>query len=106
MNRAHKAVLTRRPLPDDVWANSRAIEGRLEAWITKTTATQDVAVIGSRSVARALREADLVDEYRLLTFPIWAGSGRRLFGDAVVPLSLVSAEQVGPATLTIHRARD
>ncbi|MBN9630268.1 MAG: dihydrofolate reductase family protein [Actinobacteria bacterium] len=105
MNLAEKAVVTRRPLPTDLWSNSRAVEGPLEAWVAHTSATQDIAVIGSQSVARILREADLVDEYRLLTFPIWSGSGRRLFDDTVVPLSLASVEHVGPATLTIHDAR-
>lgn len=106
MNRAEKAVVTRRPLPDNVWANSRAVEGPLDEWVATTTATQDVAVIGSQSIAQALHSADLVDEYRLLTFPIWAGSGQKLFSDRVVPLSLASVEQVGPAALTIHNGRN
>jgi dihydrofolate reductase len=104
MNEATKAVVTTRPLPDGVWSNSTAVSGSLEEWIASTRETRDVAVIGSHSVVAALRDADLVDEYRLITFPTAVGDGRRLFPDGV-ELSLVSSEQVGPASLTIHVPR-
>lgn len=104
MNRAEKAVVTNRPLPDDVWANSHAVTGDTAGWVTATLASRDVVVIGSHSVVDALRAADLVDEYRLITFPTAVGEGRRLFEDAV-QLDLVSSELTGPASLTVHRTR-
>ncbi len=103
MNQAEKAVATSRPLPADAWSNSRVVEGMLTEWVAATSATRDVVVIGSRSVVDRLREADLVDEYRLIAFPTALAAGRRLFPDAV-DLELVSAEQVGPGSLTVHRA--
>ncbi|MFD4959055.1 dihydrofolate reductase family protein [Microbacterium sp. NPDC058389] len=104
MNRAAKAVVTSRPLPDGVWTNSVAVAGDVVDWVTVTLATRDVVVIGSHSVVDALREADLVDEYRLITFPTAVGEGRRLFEDAV-RLDLLSSELTGPASLTVHRTR-
>jgi len=104
MNRAEKAVVTSRPLPEDVWAHSHAVTGDVAEWVAATLASRDVVVIGSHSVVEALRAADLVDEYRLITFPTAVGEGLRLFGDAV-RLDLVSSELTGPASLTVHRTR-
>jgi dihydrofolate reductase len=94
-------VVTGRPIPD-AWANSRVVDGPLAQWIAATCVERDVVVIGSTSVVDELAAARLVDEYRLLTFPLAVGAGRRLFTDAV-DLELASAEPVGPGVLTVHR---
>jgi dihydrofolate reductase len=99
MNAATKAVVTHRPLAEPRWQNSSAIGEPLTEWIAATRPSTDIVVIGSHSVVAALAGSDLVDEYRLLLFPTVLGTGRRLFSDAR-QLRLVSAEQVGPATLT------
>ncbi len=56
-------------------------------------------VTGSTSVVRTLMANDLVDEYRLLMFPLLLGEGTRLFPDGTSPvnLALVSAQTTGPA---------
>ncbi|MCS0499118.1 dihydrofolate reductase family protein [Protaetiibacter mangrovi] len=104
MNDATKAVATHRPIDRDAWSNSSAIEGDLEDWVRATTRERDVAVIGSQSVVTALAAADLVDEYRLLTFPIALGAGRVLF-PAGVEVRLVSTEARGPGMLSVYAAR-
>ena len=50
-------------------------------------------VAGSSSVTRTLMARELVDEYRLLVFPLVIGEGTRLFpdGTALIGLRLVSA---------------
>jgi dihydrofolate reductase len=60
-----------------------------------------VIIAGSLSLVHELQAADLVDEYRLLTFPTALRTGRRLFaGDGLpVHLDCVSVEKPGPATL-------
>jgi dihydrofolate reductase len=104
MNAADKAVVSHRPVDPATWAGSRAVDGPVPAWVREHLATTDLVVIGSRSVVEALVAEDLVDEYRLLTFPTATGSGRRLFTEGR-RLELLRSEQVGPAVLTVLSTR-
>jgi dihydrofolate reductase len=51
---------------------------------------RDILVCGSADLVHTLTRHDLVDEYRLMIFPIVLGSGKRLFreGSASIPLTL------------------
>ena len=57
----------------------------------------DIVVYGSGRLATALLERNLVDELRLMTYPIIVGTGARLFGatSAKEPLSLADVRRVG-----------
>jgi dihydrofolate reductase len=86
------------------WSNSTLLERDLVDEAAARRAERDVVVAGSASVAHTLMEADLVDEYRLLVFPIVIGEGTRLFatGSAATDLRLVSAREAGPAALLVY----
>ena len=81
------------------WANSCVIDGDLVQAVKNEP--RDVIIAGSLSVVHALMAADLVDEYRLLTFPTVLGTGERLFpaGGPPAYLECLSAERAGAAVL-------
>jgi dihydrofolate reductase len=65
------------------WTNSTVLEGDLAAGVAALRQKHDgdVVVNGSAGLVQALLEHDLVDELRLMVFPVVLGSGRRLFGE-------------------------
>jgi dihydrofolate reductase len=67
---------------------------------------REVQVHGSCGLAQTLIGNDLVDEYRLLTFPVMLGTGKRLFGNGAVPrtLKLVRSSTTSTgAIITVYR---
>ncbi|MFF7984645.1 dihydrofolate reductase family protein [Streptomyces sp. NPDC007901] len=103
LNAVPKLVVSRTLSDVSAWANSRLVEGDLLDAVK--TEQRDVVVMGSIGVVHALAAADLVDEYRLLTFPTVLGTGRPLFpaGGPPAELECVSAERSGAAVLTRYR---
>jgi dihydrofolate reductase len=85
-------------LKDPEWNNSTVLQGDLAEAVARLKAEHDgdVVVHGSASLAEALLDQDLVDELRLMVFPVVLGSGRRLFGDSgKKPLELADSKIVG-----------
>jgi dihydrofolate reductase len=103
MNAVPKLVSSRTLTDVSAWANSQVIDG--DVIDTVKGESRDVVVAGSLSVVRALMAADLIDEYRLLTFPTIVGVGERLFPADGPPayLECLSAEQTGVAVLARYR---
>ena len=99
MNAVPKLVASRTLTDTSAWANSEVAAGDVLDAVKNER--RDVIVTGSLSVVHALMAADLVDEYRLLTFPTVLGTGRRLFPDGAAPAQLecLSAERTGAAVL-------
>jgi dihydrofolate reductase len=65
------------------WTNSSVLEGDLveEVENLRGRPDGDIVVHGSVQLAQALIANDLVDELRLMVFPVVLGTGKRLFGD-------------------------
>ncbi|WP_436534380.1 dihydrofolate reductase family protein [Actinoplanes sp. HUAS TT8] len=99
MNAVPKMVATRTGIDAQAWPNSEVIDGEAVAWVEKNRESTDIVVIGSTSLVHQLAAAGLVDEYRLITFPVVAGQGDRLF---VTPADfrIVLAEPAGPTVFT------
>jgi len=67
------------------WNNSTIIKENVSEEISrlKQQSGKDILVFGSGDLLNTLLEHDLVDEYRLMIFPVVVGSGKRLFGEGV-----------------------
>lgn len=101
MNAVPKRVATRTGIDPDLWSNSAAIEGDPLAWAAEERTRRDVVVIGSLSLVHQLAAADLVDEYRLITFPVVVGAGDRLFApDQAREFRFTAAEPADAEALT------
>ncbi|MGB3684297.1 MAG: dihydrofolate reductase family protein [Ornithinimicrobium sp.] len=82
MNRMPKYVVSSSRV-DLAWQNSHSIGGDMPRAVTdlKDRTGGDLVVFGAGTLIRGLAEHDLVDEYRLLLFPIVLGAGKRMFDD-------------------------
>lgn len=83
MNRMPKYVVASAPV-DLTWANSHPVGGgdlRTAVTELRDGTDGDLVVFGAGTLIRLLAEYDLVDEYRLLLFPIVLGAGKRMFDD-------------------------
>jgi dihydrofolate reductase len=100
MNDYPKHVASRTLQEPLEWNNSTLIEGDVAEAVSelKRQEGKDILVFGSGQLARTLMEHDLIDEYRLMVFPIVVGKGKRLFGDTeeTKAMELVDTRRVGP----------
>ena len=97
-------------LNDPEWTNTTVLEGDLADEVAKLKEQHDgdVVVHGSRQLAQALLDQDLVDELRLMVFPVVLGTGTRLFGETSdkKPLKLRDSRVVGDGVAILIYGRD
>ena len=86
-------------LSDPEWTNSTVISGDVAAEVLKLRESHegDIVVHGSAQLVQGLLENDLVDELRLMVFPVVLGAGKRLFGETSdkKPMKLTDSRTVG-----------
>ena len=87
------------------WNNSTLIKGNVaeEVLRLKQQPGKDILVFGSGRLVNALMQHDLIDEYRLMVFPIVLGSGQRLFeeGSDAKVLRLVETKTLGSGVVVL-----
>lgn len=92
-------------LTDPEWNNSTVLKGDLKSSVSdlKNKYDRDIVVHGSVQLVQALLEDNLVDELRLMVFPIVLGAGKRLFGETTdrKRLKLRDSKTVGSDGVTI-----
>jgi dihydrofolate reductase len=97
-------------LKDPDWTNTTVLSGDPVEEVRKLRDGQEgeIVIHGSCQLVQTLIEHDLVDELRLMVFPVVLGTGKRLFGETSdkVPLRLKDSKTVGDgvAIMTYERA--
>ena len=110
MNAMPKFVVST-TLKDLDWSNSTLIKKNVASELAKLKQESggDLIVFGSMSLVNKLIQKDLIDEYRLLVYPVVLGAGKRLFDErsqTKVLLKLTATKSLGSdvALLTYTRA--
>ena len=113
MMNGHPKYVVATTLEDPLeWTNSTLIEGDVAEEVSKLKRQpgKDILIFGSGNLVNTLMRHDLIDEYRLMIFPIIVGSGQRLFADGIdeMVLELVDTETFGSGVvvLTYRSARE
>jgi dihydrofolate reductase len=98
-------VVVSTTLAEPTWTPTAVVAGDVVAELArrKEASTGDMLVAGSAQLVQTLLANDLVDELRLMVFPIVLGAGKRLFTDTAASRSLRLAEvkPVGPAGVVV-----
>ncbi|MEI7745508.1 MAG: dihydrofolate reductase family protein [Chloroflexota bacterium] len=103
INPVRKVVLST-TLESVTWEHSELVRTDHEAAVRRLKEEDggDIAVNGSITVAQTMLRAGLLDELRLLVFPVIGGSGRRLFdGVGNVPLRLLESRALPTGVLSV-----
>ncbi len=91
------------------WNNSRLIKGNVAEEVSKLKQQpgQDILIAGSGELVHTLMQHDLIDEYRLLVYPVVLGSGKRLFQDgSKTTLRLVETKRFDSGVVLLHYQPD
>ena len=91
------------------WNNSTIIKENIAEEVSKLKQqpSGDILVAGSATLVQTLMQHDLIDEYRLLTYPVVLGSGKRLFKDGTkATLKLIEAKMFSSGVVLLRYQPD
>jgi dihydrofolate reductase len=92
-------------LQEPEWHNTRVLKQNVIEEVTqlKSSAGDDILIAGSGKLVNTLVQHNLIDEYRLMVYPVILGKGKRLFEPASdkLALKLVGSKQVGEGILIL-----
>ena len=90
LNNATKFVATKSTKNNFEWQNTTPIRGDVITEVSRLKAQDGplLQIHGSCGLIQTLLAHNLIDEFRLWTFPVVLGSGKRLFGQGTVPADL------------------
>ena len=104
MNSMQKFVVSN-TLQSADWNNSTIVSGDVVDEIRKLKQSEggDLLVAGSARLVHTLIENDLVDEYRLMIFPVVLGAGKRMWADtpAAAALEVVDSRKAGEVQIMV-----
>lgn len=108
-NRIPKYVASR-TLTEVGWQNTQLLGPDVPAAVEKLRAAPggEIRVWGSGELIRTLAEHDLIDEYRLMTYPLVLGTGKKLFGDGfpLTRLALVESRALSAGVVVNSYRRE
>jgi dihydrofolate reductase len=103
MNRMPKYVVSS-TLQHPTWENSTILSSTDGVAELKNSYEGDILIAGSATLVRVLTDLGLVDEYRLMVFPLILGTGKRLFdGAKPTRLKLADITEIGTDGVSIQR---
>ena len=106
LNSAPKYVVTS-TLDELEWENSTPLKGDVIEEVTKLKESEGgpILLAGSCMLVHALHDAGLIDEYRLMVFPVVLGSGKRVFPETEdkTKLELVDVKNLNGPMLQVYR---
>jgi dihydrofolate reductase len=105
LNNHHKYVVSTTLKSADAWRKSTIISENVADEVRKLKAQsgKDIYIDGSSVLVHSLAEADLIDEYRLLVFPIVLGGGKRVFPDGYYAgLKLIETKPFPSGVILTH----
>ena len=108
MMNAPKKYVVSRTLEKPVWRNTTIIRDNVAETVRalKAQPGKNILLDGSSELAHTLLEHDLVDELHLLVYPIFLGSGKRLFPNGVrQEFKLVSSKTYPSGVVGLHYVR-
>lgn len=108
LNDAKKYVVSTTLTDVSAWRNSNLISGNVieEVRALKAQPGKNIVIDGSSVLIHTLTEHNLIDEYKLLVYPIVLGSGKKLFPDGLhVPLRLIESKPIPSGVVMMRYAR-